>query len=354
MDHCDAALATSLRLRGSIDRATERLALRAALAAAHLFGLAVGILLRRLRDVDDPLATALAQAKEAELKATLLARSIEILGARFDKLPDRKRPFYTPSQRFHILELKNLIGWAADHTAKVFRVCAHTILNWENDADPKAKTVGSTVRATPPVTRFADVVRNTIQMMAGLDFGRGETAALVLARIGWKVSARSVGRIIRRARPKPTPPPGGGHKATHPVIARFVHHAWIMDVTEIRAFVGGTFHVAGVFDAFSRAPLVLETYERKPGASAIARLLRTAVKAFGKAKYVITEGGEFDGKLFRKTADRLGTVQRFGTVGNIFATARLERFWRTLKRPRTSRTTSRSPSKTWSAGWSEP
>lgn len=223
------------------------------------------------------------------------------------------------------------MGWAADHTARVFRVCTNTILNWENNADTQVKTVGSTVRPTPPVRRFADVVTNTVQLIAALDFENGETAALVLARAGWKVSARSVGRIAKGSRPKPTRPPSRDHRATHPVIARFVHHVWMVDVTEVQASLGGTLHVAGVFDAFSRVPLVLQTFERKPGASAMARLLEKAVRAFGKAEYVITDqGGEFDG-LFRKTVARLGIIQRFGTVGHIFATARLERFWRTLK-----------------------
>ena len=64
----------------------------------------------------------------------------------------------------------------------------------------------------------------------------------------------------------------------------------------------------------------------------MARLLKTAARSFGAARYLITDqGGEFTGRLFRKTATRLGIRQRFGTVGNLFATARLEGFWRTLK-----------------------
>jgi transposase InsO family protein len=75
----------------------------------------------------------------------------------------------------------------------------------------------------------------------------------------------------------------------------------MMDVTEVRAFLGGTFHVAGVFDAFSRVPLALQTYEKKPGAAAMARLLKAAARAFGKAKYLITDQGkEFDGRTFRQ------------------------------------------------------
>jgi transposase InsO family protein len=109
----------------------------------------------------------------------------------------------------------------------------------------------------------------------------------------------------------------------------------MMDVTLIRSFLNGEHsesHVAAVFDAFSRAPLAVQTFAAKPRASAMARLLKTAARPFGTAKYLITDqGAEFAGKVFRRAASRLGIQQRFGTVGKLFATARLERFWRTLK-----------------------
>jgi transposase InsO family protein len=64
----------------------------------------------------------------------------------------------------------------------------------------------------------------------------------------------------------------------------------------------------------------------------MARLFRRAVRAFGRPKYLITDrGGEFVGRLFTKTLARAGTVHRFASTNNIFATARLERFWRTFK-----------------------
>jgi transposase InsO family protein len=37
------------------------------------------------------------------------------------------------------------------------------------------------------------------------------------------------------------------------------------------------------------------------------------------------------GKAFRRAITRIGAVQRFASKANIHATARLERFWRTLK-----------------------
>ena len=156
--------------------------------------------------------------------------------------------------------------------------------------------------------------------------------AQTLARAGWKVSARSVRRIgrERHGQGPPSGPPAG--RTNGPVIARFTHHVWMMDVTVVKAFLGGEFHVAAVFDAFSRVPLALRAFDQTPGATAMARLLKAAAKAFGKPTYVITDrGGEFTGKVFSKAVGRLGIVQRFASTENVFATARLERFWRTLK-----------------------
>jgi len=190
--------------------------------------------------------------------------------------------------------------------------------------------VGSNVKAVPPIVRIADVARRLVKTMVQLGMGGEDMVAQLLARAGWTVSARSVRRIVREAAPSPTnTPPGRKHR---PVIARFVNHVWMMDVSVVQAFLGGELYIAAVFDAFSRVPLVLSTYERKPGASAMARLLKSAARRFGSPKYLLTDqGSEFSGSIFKKIASRLGIIQRFGSVQNIFATARIERFWRTLK-----------------------
>ena len=77
----------------------QRTALRAALAAAHLLGLAIGTHLRLLRGLKDPLTELQARLEEAELRARLAWEATEILQCRF-------------------------------------LVCTNTILNWERVADP--------------------------------------------------------------------------------------------------------------------------------------------------------------------------------------------------------------------------
>ena len=320
-----------LRLRKTFGEATEHIALRAALTASHLLGLATGTHLRRLRAERDALVQLQASLEEAELRARLATEALEILGARFARLPERRRPHFSPGQRFRILEIKNLLGWSAHQAARVFLVCPDTILNWEAVADPETATAGSTVKPVPPLRRAADVVRALAGRMAALGFGGQDLVARILARAGWKVSARSAGRYRSERLPPPSPAPAWP-KPTRPVVARFVHHVWMMDVSVVHQFLGPDLFMAAVFDAFSRAPLALDVRDRRPTASAMRRLLRATARVFGPPKYLITDlGGEFTGRLFRKAVCRLGSVQRFGSKENLYATARLERFWRTLK-----------------------
>jgi hypothetical protein len=115
---------------------------------------------------------------------------VELLGARLDKLPDRRRLYYTPLQRFRILEIKNLLGWNRTFAARTFRVCANTISNWEKHADPASQTVGSPLSAVPPVVRLQDVTRRLIQSMLQLGIGGEDMVARTLARAGWLVATK--------------------------------------------------------------------------------------------------------------------------------------------------------------------
>jgi transposase InsO family protein len=330
----ETELPVYLRLRGTLDQATERLALRAALSASHLLGLATGTHLRKLRAQNDPLAELQARLEEAELRARLAGETAELLGARFSKVPERHRPYFTPAQRFRILEMRSLLAWTAQEAARTFLVCPNTILNWEKAADPAKHSVGSTVKPTPPLRRAADVVRSTIQAMTRVGLGGQDLMARTLARAGWKVSARSVGRYRKeKLLPVPPPPePDEPVRSPRPVVARFVHHVWMMDISHVKQFLGPDLYMAAIYDAFSRAPLALEVFQARPAAKDMVRLLRSVARAFGHPKYLITDqGGEFTAVAFRQAVKRLGAVQRFASKDNLYATARLERFWRSVK-----------------------
>jgi transposase InsO family protein len=327
----EIAAPVHLRLPGASDERAKRLALRAALAAARLLGVATGTHLRQLRGLADPMTALQARLQHAELRARLASEAAELLAARFSKIPERHRPYFTPAQRFRILEIRSLLAWSAAETARAFLVCPHTILNWETAADPGSRTAGSIVEPTPPVRRAADVVRSTAQLLARLGFGGQDLCARVLARAGWRVSARSIGRY-RRERPQPPAPAPAAAPHPRPVRSRFVHHVWMMDLSEVKQFLGPTLHIAAVFDAFSRAPLAVQVFELRPTAQDTARLLRAAARRLAHPRYLVSDlGGEFTAHIFRKAAARLGVIQRFASADSLKATARLERFWLTLK-----------------------
>ncbi len=183
------------------------------------------------------------------------------------------------------------------------------------------------------MVRLSDAVRSLAQTMRRLGFGSDDLIARTLVRAGWKISRRAIGRITReRLQPAPVEEsPGPPARPQRPVKAHFVHHVWMMDLSEVRAFLGGTFYMATAFDAFSRTPVAFQTFDHRPNSRETAGLLKRAIRAFGRPKYVITDlGAEFQG-AFKKALARLGIVQRFRRKDYIAGTARLESFWRTLK-----------------------
>ena len=254
--------------------------------------------------------------------------------SRFERIPEGRRPYFTPAQRFRILEIKSLLGWSARDIAREFLLCTNTILNWQIAADPASRTVGVRVTPVPPVRKAADVVVAVAQLMAKMGFGGIDLSSRILARAGWRLSARSIGRF-RREKPQPpvAPAPAPAARPPRPVKARFVHHVWMMDVTEVKQFLGPSLHLAAVFDAFSRVPLALRVFEGEmPTARDMGQLLRAAVRAFTRPRHVVTDlGTEFTGKAFASAVKHLGASQRFAAKDSIKATARLERFWRTIK-----------------------
>jgi Helix-turn-helix len=128
-----------------------------------------------------------------------------ILGARWDKVPERHRPHYVPEQRFRILRIRNLLGLSQRETAEMFRVSTETIARWEMEAtSPDGVTPRPLVAPNPPVRRFADVVRAVVKTMELAGFGGNDLIARTLARAGWKLSARTVGRIRKERLLRPS------------------------------------------------------------------------------------------------------------------------------------------------------
>lgn len=203
-----ATMSTSDRLfTAGIRAVPNRMALSALRKATHLLSLAVAQHLVEARHPGDPLRAVQAKLDEKGLLLAMTELVLDIVAARWDKVPDRQRPHYTPGQRFQILRIKHLLVLSLEDCAKLFRISVSTVARWEAEmtVKPETKAIGTTVRPSPPVRRYADVVHHLVQAMDGLCFGGCRKAAAILARAGWKVAPETVRRYRRETPISPVP-----------------------------------------------------------------------------------------------------------------------------------------------------
>src|ERR1019366_8677194 len=107
-------------------------------------------------------------------------------------------------------------------------------------------------------------------------YSGNDLIARTLARGGWKLSARTVGRIRRERWPSP-PPPEAASGVPRAVRAKRPNHVWMVDLTDVKGLFGFvTFKVAVVFDAFSRMPLSVWVFSKEASALEIARFVSKA------------------------------------------------------------------------------
>jgi transposase InsO family protein len=308
-------------------------ALPALLRATHLLGLALGSALGRLRESGATAARLFERAEESALLLRMTREAAEILGARWDKVPERHRPHYVPEQRFRILRIRSFLGLSQRETAAMFRVSAETIARWEMEATGADREAARPLVSTdPPVRRFADVVRAVVKTMELAGFGGNDLVARTLARAGWRLSARTVGRIRKERWPAPRVPDAAS-TVPRAVRAKRPNHVWMVDLTDVKGLFGiVTFKVSVVFDAFSRMPLSARVFTKEPSSPEIARFVSRAAKKRGRpAHFVSDRGACFTGGVFRRKLRRLGVKQRFGAIGKKGSIALIERLWRTLK-----------------------
>jgi transposase InsO family protein/DNA-binding transcriptional regulator YiaG len=308
-------------------------ALPALLRAAHVLGLALGSAFGRLRESGATAARMFERAEEQALLLRMMREAAAILGARWDKVPERQRPHYGPEQRFRILRIRTFLGLSQRETAAMFRVSVETVARWEMEAmNPGGEAARPLIAPNSPVRRFADVVRAVVKTMELAGFGGNDLIARTLARAGWKLSSRTVGRI-RRERWRSPPPPAAASGVPRAVRAKRPNHVWMVDLTDVKGLFGlVTFKVAVVFDAFSRMPLSVCVFSKEASALEIARFVSKAARRHVRPAHFISDHARcFTGQVFRRKLLWLGVKQRFGAVGKKGSIALIERLWRTLK-----------------------
>ena len=307
--------------------------------AVHLLGLAFGARLAEMRFDPDPLVRAQAKIEELNALVALLWEFIELLVGRMERIPDKRRPQYSPTARFLILRFARFLHLCSAETARLASVSAGTIERWQSEfarADDDTRTIGKTVRPNPPIHRYADVVEHLTQALAFAGLKGERMIASTLARAGYLVSRSTVRRRLKKAAsvpPEPTSSDRAKAKLPRAVKAKHPNHVWMADLTLVRGLFGlRTFHIAVILDVFARLPLVAKVYAGTPTSVDMAALFRSAVKPLGAPAHFISDKGvQFTGGAFRRALERRGVKQRFGAIGAHGSIAIVERLWLTMK-----------------------
>jgi hypothetical protein len=308
----EPAAASRVLIEIAVDRKRESAALRAFLNAANLLGLAVGKVIAEYRSHEDPLVSVAGTVAELRVQLAAANAKIDILQERLDKLPPRARPHHSPRRRFDILEVKAVLRESASTTAEWARVTVSTVLRWEKEAGehPERTTVGSLLKPTPPVRRYADAERRLVQWMGRMGFPGGGSISKALIRVGRRIAPRTIQRM-QKEKPQLAPPP---LYARSRVEGRYPNHVWIADETEIPAlFRIFSFKLLLIIDAFSRFPVAARLSIKKSTAAQLVDLFRCAARKHGMPRHFVSDKGRpFRTRRFARELKRSCVQQRSG------------------------------------------
>lgn len=333
----------------------------AAFSLAHHVLFAV----RSLVHYDTPFAARQELTRE-RLEAALAARDeqIRILKSRFLKIPSGKRPFYSSTDRFAILKLKQATGWSFERTAREFLVSGETIRKWVRTLESD-----SLVAPPAPVNKFPDFVAALVhQLKSVFPLLGAQAIADYLARGGLHLSESSVRRFLMRPRRSPpqSPASSGATKPFAQRPSRIVatsspNQIWHIDITTIPTSAGlalfgfphafpklfpFSYDVVAVLDHFSRRVLAMQVFLKEPKTRDVVSVLeRAAASAGTPPKHIISDKGpQFWNLSQRKPSNAYqvwlaahGVRPRFGAVGKKGSIAVIERFFGSLKRSGTRR-----------------
>jgi transposase-like protein len=209
------------------------LSLRLLLRTKELILLGKGLALDHWRESRDPVAGTFAEHCQLEIKIAELREELVVIRGRLLRMPPSQRKRYTPEERFQIVVFARTYGLTLQEAANTFLVDAGTMGRWIREAirEPDRNTVGSLLKATPPVRSFDDVTR---QLVALLD---SELAAANESRkcsfVQERGSAARQSGDIEKNPPAPKTPMDHATTAKPlSVRAKEPNHAWMTDITD--------------------------------------------------------------------------------------------------------------------------
>jgi len=176
----------------------------------------------------------------ADHEISLLHEELRIKDARMEKIMPHNRPFYPPTERMAILELKAARAWNLTQTARAFLVDAETIASWMKDVNREQGAI--LVDIAVPINKFPDFVRHVVQRLKVLCPTMGKKRiAETLAKAGLRLSATTVGRMLKAKLIPPVEPKKDeivSDADGRTVTARHPNHVWHVDLTVVPTSAG--------------------------------------------------------------------------------------------------------------------
>jgi putative transposase len=292
----------------------------------------------RLKAENDRLKQEMAQLRD----------ELRLKDARMNSLPPSRRPYYSPTARLQILELRAARGWSLAQTAEAFLVCPKTVASWMKRIEEERPD--AIIQLRDPVNKFPDFVRYAIQRLSVLcpTLGKKKLAE-VLARAGLHLGTTTIGRI-RKESPPPVRAPSEATAAKHrTVTARRPNHVWHVDLTIVPAQVGFwcswlpfarpqcwpfCWWLALVMDHYSRRVMGFAIFRSPPNSREVRTVLGRTIQNAGAApRHLISDKGSqfWPSPRYKRWCRRHNIRPRFGAVGKHGSIAVLERAIRTIK-----------------------
>ena len=286
-----------------------------------------------------------AENDRAQQKILLLREEMRIKDARMALISPHRRPYYPPTERMAILELRAARGWSRQQTADAFLVTAATITSWMNRLDEEGPD--ALVQLREPVNKFPEFVRYAVRLLKTLcpTMGKAKIAQM-LCRAGLHLGTTTVGRMLKE------PVASRSSDALydgHVVTAKSPNHVWHTDLTALPIGAGFwcswlpfalpqrwpfCWWVAVVVDHYSRRVMGITVFKAEPSAVAVRTFLgRTIATSGSKPKHLICDKGSqfWPCKDFKAWCNRKDIKPRFGAVGEHGSIAIVERFILTIK-----------------------
>jgi len=323
-------------------------------AAVHAISLADLAFTRTLAWAADSLNPRLrvqAELERLRREISLLREEIHIKDLRMEQIEPHRRPYYPPTARLAILELRAARCWSLAQTARTFLVSPLTITSWTGRLDEEG--ADALLRLPVPVNRFPDFFGYLVSRLRTLCPSLGKVKiAQVLARAGLHLAPTTVRRMVAAPRP---PKSRLAHPAVGRVLtARHPDHVWHVDLTTVPTALGFwipwvpfakpqawplCWWVALAVDHFSRRVMGFAVYRGEPSSATIRKFLEGIFWRVGQQpRHLISDQGvQFTAKGFRRWCRRRRIQHRFGAVGKYGSLAVIERCIRTLKNECTRR-----------------